>query len=126
MGEKSIQKKKYILETARKVFVDFSYQPMEKYHIRHRSVKALSTVEKWEEAKKAMQTYYDDRIPWKMLEENYYLIGERYIRLFDRAQFDQFFGQFTTLSLEEIHTVRFKNQRDHWEFIFQKHNEVST
>ena len=62
----------------------------------------------------------------KVLEENYYLIGERYIRLFDRAQFDQFFGQFTTLSLEEIHTVRFKNQRDHWEFIFQKHDEVST
>ena len=29
------------------------------------------TPEKWEEAKKAMQTYYDDRIPWKMLEENY-------------------------------------------------------
>ena len=56
----------------------------------------------------------------KVLEDNYYLIGERYIRLFDRAQFDQFFGQFNTLSLEEIHTVRFKNQRDHWEFIFQK------
>ena len=45
----------------------------------------------------------------KVLADNYYLIGERYIRLFDRAQFDQFFGQFTTLSLEEIHTVRFKN-----------------
>ena len=29
-------------------------------------------------------------------------------------------GQFNTVSLEEIHTVRFKNQRDHWEFIFQK------
>ena len=56
----------------------------------------------------------------KVLEDNYYLIGERYIRLFDRPQFDQFFGQFKTVSLEEIHTVRFKNQRDHWEFIFQK------
>mgnify|MGYP003317858100 CR=1 FL=1 len=54
------------------------------------------------------------------LEDNYYLIGERYIRLFDRPQFDLFFGQFKTVSLEEIHTVRFKNQRDHWEFIFQK------
>ena len=30
---------------ARKVFVDLSYQPMEKYHVRHRSVKALGTVE---------------------------------------------------------------------------------
>jgi len=27
--------------------------------------------EKWAEAKKAMLTYYDDRIPWKYLEENY-------------------------------------------------------
>ena len=36
---------------ARKVFVDLSYQPMEKYHVRHRSVKALSTVESFEEAK---------------------------------------------------------------------------
>ena len=27
--------------------------------------------DKWEEAKKAMLTYYDDRIPWKYLEENY-------------------------------------------------------
>jgi len=26
---------------------------------------------KWEEAKKGMYTYYDDRIPWKYLEENY-------------------------------------------------------
>lgn len=56
----------------------------------------------------------------KVLEDHYYLSGERHIRLFDRAQFDFFFGRFTTLSLEEIHTVRFKNQRDHWEFIFRK------
>lgn len=56
----------------------------------------------------------------KVLEDNFYLIGERYIRLFDRPQFDLFFGQFKTVSLEEIHTVRFKSQRDHWEFIFQK------
>ena len=27
--------------------------------------------EKWEEAKKAMLTYHDDRIPWQYLEENY-------------------------------------------------------
>ena len=36
---------------ARKVFVDFSYQPLQKYHIRYRSVKALSTVESFEEEK---------------------------------------------------------------------------
>lgn len=56
----------------------------------------------------------------KALADNYYLIGQRYIRLFDKPQFDFFFGQFKTVSLEEIRTVRFKNQRDHWEFIFQK------
>lgn len=54
------------------------------------------------------------------LEENYYLSGERRVRLFDRPQFDYFFGQFTMLSLEEIHTVRFHNPRDHWEFILRK------
>ena len=36
---------------ARKVFVDLSYQPMEKYHVRHRSIKSLSTVESFELAK---------------------------------------------------------------------------
>ena len=36
---------------ARKVFVDLNYQPMEKYHVRHRSIKALSTVESFELAK---------------------------------------------------------------------------
>ena len=55
-----------------------------------------------------------------LLEENYYLSGERRVRLFDRPQFDYFFGQFTMLSLEEIHTVRFHNPRDHWEFILRK------
>ncbi len=35
---------------ARKVFVKFNYQPLEKYHVRHRSVKALSTMETFEEA----------------------------------------------------------------------------
>lgn len=56
----------------------------------------------------------------EVLGDNYYRSGQRHIRLFDRPQFDQFFGKFRTISLEETHTVRFKNQRDHWEFIFQK------
>ena len=30
-----------------------------------------STPERWEEAKAAMYTYHEDRIPWKFLEENY-------------------------------------------------------
>ena len=29
------------------------------------------TPDKWEEAKKAMMTYHEDRIPWKLLEDNY-------------------------------------------------------
>ena len=33
---------------AKKVEVDFSHQPLAKLHVRHRSVKVLSTVEKWE------------------------------------------------------------------------------
>ena len=36
---------------ARKVHVDFSYQPLTKIHVRHRSLKALSTVETFEEEK---------------------------------------------------------------------------
>ena len=36
---------------ARKVFVDLDYQPLQKLHVRHRSVKSLSTVESFEEEK---------------------------------------------------------------------------
>ena len=36
---------------AGKVVVDFRYQPLQKLHIRYRSVKTLSTVEEWEKAK---------------------------------------------------------------------------
>ena len=53
---------------ARKVFVDFSYQPLEKYHIRHRSVKALSTVETFEEAK---LKYMAEHLPCRL-----YLVSE--------------------------------------------------
>lgn len=53
---------------ARKVFVEFSYQPLEKYHVRHRSVKALSTVESFEEAK---LQYMADRLPCRL-----YLVSE--------------------------------------------------
>ncbi len=42
---------------AGKVTVDWDYQPLTKLHVRHQSVKTLSTVEKWEEAK--MQHYVD-------------------------------------------------------------------
>lgn len=45
---------------AGKVIVDFSYQPLQKLHVRHRSVKTLSTVEKWEEEK---FQHYVDKLP---------------------------------------------------------------
>lgn len=45
---------------AGKVIVEFSYQPLEKLHVRHRSVKTLSTVEKWEEEK---FQHYVDKLP---------------------------------------------------------------
>ena len=53
---------------ARKVFVEFSYQPLEKFHVRHRSVKALSTVEPFEEAK---LQYMADKLPCRL-----YLVSE--------------------------------------------------
>lgn len=55
----------------------------------------------------------------EVLAENYYASGARHIRLFDRPQFDRFFGKFKTLSLEETRTVRFRNAKDMWEFIYQ-------
>ena len=48
---------------AGKVTVDWDYQPLAKLHVRHQSVKTLSTVEKWEEAK--MQ-HYVDKLPCRI------------------------------------------------------------
>ena len=42
---------------AKKVTVDFSYQPLAKLHVRHRSVTTMSKVEEWEKAR--MQHYVD-------------------------------------------------------------------
>lgn len=44
---------------ASKVIVEFAHQPLFKLHNRYRSVKTLSTVEAWEEAK--MQHYVDKK-----------------------------------------------------------------
>ena len=45
---------KYIVEEcyragAKKVIVDWNYQPLTKLHVRHQNLKTLSTIEKWEE-----------------------------------------------------------------------------
>lgn len=53
---------------AGKVIVDWDYQPLTKLHIRHRSVKTLSTVEKWEEEK---FKHYIEKLPCRI-----YLISE--------------------------------------------------
>ena len=42
---------------ARKVTVEFSYQPLTKLHVRHRSVTVMSKVEEWEKAR--LQHYVD-------------------------------------------------------------------
>ncbi len=42
---------------AKKVTVEFSYQPLAKLHVRHRSVTTMSKVEEWEKAR--MQHYVD-------------------------------------------------------------------
>ena len=48
---------------ARDVTVQWSYQPLDKLHVRYRSVKTLGTVEKWEEAR---QQHYVDTLPCRI------------------------------------------------------------
>ena len=48
---------------ARKVFVDLSYDPLDKIHVRHRTVKALSTVESFEEEK---LKYMAEKLPCRL------------------------------------------------------------
>lgn len=60
---------RYRIETTKwgitqKVFNDLDSTP-ENLHYYY------DTSERWEEAKAAMLTYHEDRIPWKLLEENY-------------------------------------------------------
>lgn len=53
---------------ARKVTVEWSHQPLQKYHVRHRSLKSLSTLDDWEVAK---LEHYADTLPCRI-----YLISE--------------------------------------------------
>ena len=48
---------------ASKVTVDWNYQPLEKIHIRERSVKTLQRVEKWEEEK---MRHYAESLPCRI------------------------------------------------------------
>ena len=53
---------------ARKVTVEFSYQPLEKLHVRHQSVAAMARVEEWQ---KARLQHYVDTLPCRI-----YLVSE--------------------------------------------------
>ena len=53
---------------ARKVTVEWSHQPLQKYHVRHRSLKTLSTLDDWEVAK---LEHYAETLPCRI-----YLISE--------------------------------------------------
>ena len=48
---------------ARKVKVEFYHQPLEKLHVRHQTVKALSEVTEWE---KARLQHYVDTLPCRI------------------------------------------------------------
>jgi aminopeptidase len=48
---------------ARKVKVEFSYQPLEKLHVRHQTVTAMAKVEEWE---KARLQHYVDTLPCRI------------------------------------------------------------
>ena len=53
---------------ARKVRVEFSYQPLDKLHVRHQTVTAMAKVEEWE---KARFQHYVDTLPCRI-----YLVSE--------------------------------------------------
>ena len=48
---------------AKKVIVEFNYQPLTKLHVRHRSVTTMSKVEEWE---KARMQHYVDALPCRI------------------------------------------------------------
>lgn len=57
----------------------------------------------------------------KMIEPNYYLEdNKRYVRLWDKEQFDYFFKDFKIDILEEIETSRWNKVKIMWEFIVHK------
>lgn len=71
---------------AKKVTVEFTHQPLEKLHVRHRSVKTLSTVEDWEVAR---FEHYIDVLPsriWLTSEDPDGLKGMNYAKFAKGAQ----------------------------------------
>lgn len=54
----------------------------------------------------------------KKLEDNYYGEGSRFVRLWNKEQFDYFFKDFKEVVLEEVTTTRWNKTKIMWEFIY--------
>ena len=55
----------------------------------------------------------------KRIEDNYYQEKDRFVRLWNKEQFDMFFKDFIKLELNEVTTTRWNKTKIMWEFICQ-------
>lgn len=62
---------------------------------------------------------YNLLIEPKKIEDNYYKEMDRYVRLWNKEQFDDFFKDFEKLLLEEVTTTRWNKIKIMWEFIYK-------
>lgn len=53
------------------------------------------------------------------IEDNYYQEGERFVRLWNKEQFNYFFRDFKQEVLEEVTTTRWNRVKIMWEFIYK-------
>lgn len=53
------------------------------------------------------------------IEENYYKELDRFVRLWNKEQFDDFFKNFKKVLLEEVTTTRWNKIKIMWEFIYK-------
>lgn len=62
---------------------------------------------------------YNLLIEPKKIEDNYYKEMDRYVRLWNKEQFDDFFKDFEKILLEEVTTTRWNKIKIMWEFIYK-------
>lgn len=62
---------------------------------------------------------YNLLIEPKNIEDNYYKEMDRYVRLWNKEQFDDFFKDFENILLEEVTTTRWNKIKIMWEFIYK-------
>ena len=55
----------------------------------------------------------------KKIEDNYYKEMDRFVRLWNKEQFDDFFKKFNKIVLEEVTTTRWNKIKIMWEFIYK-------